>query len=241
MIDCIVIDEGNSRTKVGFFHDGQLQDVRVLASRESSAAIDFPFPQHFHAIWSSVRNRHSEPPVWLPRGRGECFLMGTHLRIPMAVIYDTPETLGYDRLANAVGAVVSRGKNVLVGDCGSCLTFTSIVDGTLCGGSISPGMTMRFKSLHEYTGELPLVDAAFEANGFPGKNTTESISVGVLEGITDEIEQKILRWTGAHPEGVAVLTGGDAPFLSTFVKSRIFVDSNLTLLGLYEILKHQID
>src|SRR5688500_16405275 len=77
--------------------------------------------------------------------------------LPIVNLYKTPKTLGPDRLSNAVaGAFLFPKKNVLIVDTGTCIKYDFInKNREYCGGSISPGLAMRYRALHEFTGKLP--------------------------------------------------------------------------------------
>lgn len=158
----------------------------------------------------------------------------------MEIAYHTPETLGQDRLLNAYA--VSHdfpNRNSLIIDCGTCITTTFLDEkNRLQGGSISPGVAMRFKALHHYTARLPLV--AFDRAYHPsllGMNTPSSIESGVLVGAIDEIVARMEAMRSVYPNLNIIMTGGDALFFQNKIKNEIFVDSHLTLRGLNFVLK----
>ena len=156
--------------------------------------------------------------------------------------YESKHTLGYDRLANAVGAAAQfPDEHVVIVDSGTCLKIDFIhANRGFLGGSISPGLQMRFRSLNTFTDNLPLVEEA-PCNSNWGGNTNDSILVGVVQGMRAEIEGRIGKLNSEFPDLKVVLTGGD---LETFKsldipqKSSIFADNFLTLKGLNEILIH---
>lgn len=158
--------------------------------------------------------------------------------IPLTNGYLQPETLGIDRLANAIGAFHKAKKACLVIDAGTCLKI-DVVDetGTYLGGSISPGVQMRLRSLHDYTGRLPLLDAR-SIDFLNGKTTEESCLSGVINGMRYEIEGFFERYKKIYPELTIFLTGGDAPLFDGTIKNPIFADENLTHFGLLLTLQH---
>jgi type III pantothenate kinase len=160
---------------------------------------------------------------------------------PIRNKYKTPETLGADRLACAVGAsVIFPGKNVLSIDAGTCIKY-DIVDrsGSYLGGSISPGITMRLNALHTFTGKLPQVAPA-PLKGFIGKDTRSSILTGVVQGAVYELEGFVRHYKKEFSGLKIILTGGDAPRLAKHLNFSIFATPDLVLVGLNRILEYDI-
>lgn len=161
--------------------------------------------------------------------------------IPIINRYETPETLGLDRLALAVAAAkLAPQTDALVISAGTCITYDFITSkGEYIGGAISPGLRMRARALHEFTERLPLVDLPTNIEYF-GTNSTSAIQSGILKGAQDEIDAKILFFKEKNPFGKIFLTGGDQNYLVNSIKNRIFAVSNMVLIGLNEILQHNI-
>jgi type III pantothenate kinase len=159
--------------------------------------------------------------------------------LPVFNAYSTPETLGKDRLANACGAsALFPGEHVLVFDAGTCLKADLVTaDRTYLGGSIAPGLTMRFKALHHYCPALPLISVSGESP-LTGVSTETSIRSGVLNGMVAEITGLLNSYREAYPGVRAVLTGGDTPVLVNRLQKDIFAVPGLTLHGLHAILSN---
>lgn len=164
--------------------------------------------------------------------------------LPIKIDYKTPKTLGYDRVAAAIGASeLVEGKSILVVDAGTALTI-DVVDekGVYKGGNISPGISLRFKSLNDYTQLLPLIDN-FETFDVPlfGHDTPSAIIAGVVNGVVAEVE---IAYQNAHKrygDTVLVLTGGDARYLSTRLNlniESIIISDDLVAKGLNRILRY---
>lgn len=159
--------------------------------------------------------------------------------IPVINMYETPETLGYDRMAAVVAAHGQfPNKDILVIDAGTCITYEFIDSlGQYHGGNISPGLSMRLKALNCFTGRLPLVEA--EGRMFDmGKDTETAIRAGVKKGIEYEMEGYIADMKHKYPELLVFLTGGDEFSFDTKLKSIIFADRFLVLKGLNRILNY---
>ncbi len=159
--------------------------------------------------------------------------------VPLKNLYLTPETLGADRLAAAVGAqVVYPASNVMVVDFGSAITVDMVsAAGEYLGGNISPGAAMRFKALNQFTGRLPLCSLR-EETGLHGNSTEEAICNGVVDGITYEIEGYIGRFSEKYGDFHIIFTGGDGNFFAKRIKNPIFATYDLVAFGLNRILEY---
>lgn len=162
--------------------------------------------------------------------------------LPVENLYETPHSLGYDRIAAVVGANEQLpGKDLLVIDAGTCITYEFIdAAGRYHGGNISPGMQMRFKALHQFTGKLPLIASEGRQLSL-GKDTETAIRAGVLKGMEYEISGYIMALKYKYPQLFVFLTGGDAFSFDTNLKSIIFADRFLVLKGLNRILNYNND
>jgi type III pantothenate kinase len=236
-----VIDAGNTLIKTAVYN--QTGMVMVETHRGWPADGIVSTINRFPDIRSCLICATREIPVWLPelmRGNNIRYHELTHLLpLPIRIGYETPETLGNDRIAAAAGAAsLFPGRNVVAIDAGTALTIDLISDkGYFIGGNISPGMRMRFSSLHQQTYSLPEVEPAEEVPVI-GKNTREAILAGVVNGIIYEIDNSINSLKNKYNDLQVILTGGDAPYLSGRLKNTIFVEENLVLNGLNAILRN---
>lgn len=169
--------------------------------------------------------------------------------IPISNGYETPETLGPDRLAAAIGAYyeslnrVGEHRPVLVIDAGTAITYDLVTaDGRYLGGNISPGIHLRFLTLHEHTAHLPLIEVLPLGGDRGGLGTTTHTAIlhGVLDGVRNEIEGFICEFSLKYPKLLVFFTGGDMENFSESVKSRIFADEFLVSKGLDLILKYNL-
>jgi len=156
--------------------------------------------------------------------------------------YATPQTLGRDRIAAVCGAqTLYPNQNILVIDAGTCITLDAIThNGDYFGGSIHPGITMRFKALNNYTGKLPLVKRQI-THDFIGNSTENSILAGVVFATVKEMEGMLGEYKVKYGELIVIITGGDASFFESQMKSKIFAHSNLVLIGLNKILNYNVE
>ena len=240
----IAIDLGNSSAKL-YVYDGLEQVAMRRCDTAECPVIDALVAEYGvqNAIISSVRGDDAEiiahVNACVP---GKVLMLNSETPLPISVGYATPATLGGDRVAVAVGAFAqSPGKNLLVIDLGTALTM-DVVDAQGCylGGNISPGLTTRFRALHDYTGKLPLVSADGDSP-MVGSDTATAIRSGVVRGMAYEINGYIEE-ISAKMQGIELfITGGDAKYLAKWIKSRIFEDQNLLARGLNTILLYNIE
>ena len=240
----LVVDIGNTRVKLAVMERGTCVAERS-AERLVPAMLDELFAAHAidKAIVSSTRGDASEAAAML-RGRvARLVEFGPATPVPVRSDYLTPETLGRDRLAAAVGATVLwPGRNVLLVDCGTAVTLDLVTaDGVFRGGNISPGLRMRFRALHDYTAALPLCEPADAGDGAadeaPGRTTREAIGRGVTNSLVYEIEGYAARMRRKIDDLCVIFTGGDAKYLSKRIKNTIFANRNPVVYGLDRILE----
>ncbi|UII28675.1 type III pantothenate kinase [Fulvivirga maritima] len=169
------------------------------------------------------------------------FFLEYNLPLPFTIDYKTPQTLGRDRVAGVAGGqYIFPNANTLVIDLGTCITY-DIIDAknVYHGGGISPGLKMRFKSLHNFTAKLPLIEPT---NDFEliGQSTKESILSGVINGMISEIDGIIRMYTDKFAHLQIIMCGGDAKFFENRIKANIFVAPELVLTGLNRILLYNV-
>jgi type III pantothenate kinase len=245
----LVIDIGNTRTKIALFKRNNLLDIRIFddITVDQLEKIITEFNSNLiehapikHSIISSVRNYPEEMKAMLYK-RFNFFELGPDLPLPIKLKYKTPLTLGNDRIANAVaGAILFPGQNVLAIDAGTCITYDFINKyKEYLGGSISPGFTMRYKALHTFTSKLPLVTRIDKAD-LIGASTESSITSGVMNGVFAEVDGIIEIYKKRYHDLRTILTGGDANYFDKNLKNNIFANSNLVLEGLNIILDYNV-
>ncbi|PRP67294.1 type III pantothenate kinase [Nonlabens agnitus] len=157
-------------------------------------------------------------------------------KLPFSNNYQS-DSLGNDRMALVAGAVKNKGQNTLIIDAGTCVTYDFIDDtNTYHGGAISPGLRLRFESLHNFTKNLPLLQP--EPNQqLIGNTTSTSIQSGVVNGLTFEIKGMVKKYKKQHPDLNVIITGGDADLLVKQMKNRFFATPFLMLYGIHNIYK----
>ena len=239
MAQQLVIDIGNSSAKVALF-DGDTLTEQLRVSHEElplTLRTSATYPTIGAAIISSVIPISEAVEEALQELPYPCLRMSAQLKMPFDIAYKTPATLGPDRLAAVAEACMQQpGRDLLVIDAGTAITYDVVsAEGTYLGGNISPGIGMRLKALHHFTGKLPLVEKEGERIAI-GNTTETAIREGVLQGVDKEIEGYIHEYTTKHPKLLVFLTGGDAIFLDNRLKNRTFADHLLVIKGLNRVL-----
>lgn len=234
----LVIDAGNTRVKAALYTKNDYVTVHTFSQEEEAGLLAFLENSVYDfAILSSVVDESRTAKI-LEHTRN-CLTLD-QARIPLENKYESPETLGPDRLANAVAALFKTRGNRLVIDVGTCIKF-DFVDAAdnYIGGSISPGIRMRYEAMHCFTGKLPLLDI-HRQNSPLGTNTESCMHSGVMRGAQEEIAG-FIRFFEANYEGLTIfVTGGDYLYFDYSAKNGIFADENLTLFGLLQILKANV-
>jgi type III pantothenate kinase len=236
----LALDIGNTLTKAAWFEKGKLIENFRASNSEIADIIDIANKRAIEmAIVSSVGKTDPEPVLQSLKGVKLAIVLNHQTPLPLKILYNTPHTLGYDRIAAAAGAQqLCPGKNVLIIDMGTAITIDFIsADGEYKGGNISPGMLTRFKALHAYTEKLPLVS---EDPLYPefGSSTHSAIAAGVQQGIIYEINGYWYEFSRKYPGCEFIIAGGDADFFVSKLKSTIFAVPELVLIGLNAILEH---
>ena len=241
IIESLVIDVGNTTVKCAVFYGGELTE-KVSFKHEESHNIQLWLTNHFkpNIIISDVTSTYTQTLTGALTNSQRLIILDAHTPLPIKNRYHTPETLGKDRLAAVVGAIANfPNQNCLVIDAGTCITYDFIdAENNYWGGMITPGVNMRLKAMHEGTGRLPLV-ALKETEESIGKDTpSPSLLTGVQWGTVAELDGIIARFEKETPDIRIILTGGDANFLAKHLKKKIFVNQNLVLQGLNQIIHY---
>lgn len=235
----IVIDSGNTFFKIGFFEEDQLVgSEKGLSLAEVVEIVAKSRPAHiiFSSVSITVEDFKKALGLDIP-----VLNLNETTPLPIEKDYHTPETLGADRVASAVGANdMYPGENVMVIDMGTCITYDLINAGAVFqGGIISPGVEMRFKAIHTFTKRLPLLSAEKDPV-FIGKSTHQAIESGVMNGILAEMEGIIERYRHIYGTMRVLLCGGDVSYFESSLKPPIFVVPELVLIGLNRILTYNV-
>ncbi len=235
----LALDIGDTSIKCGAFSNGKLQETHYASSPEKVFNWASAFSPH-HVIVSSVNARFSDGiKTHYPNSR----FLDNSVPLPFVNRYQTPESLGSDRLSAIAGAFsLFPNETCLVIDAGTALTYDIITaEGIYLGGAISPGLTMRFQSLYEQTNKLPLVKKSVGYPKLVGDDTISAIQSGVVNGIISEINGIIEQYRQTYKELRVIITGGDAKYFESNLKASIFVSPDLVLLGLERIYRDYVE
>ncbi len=229
----ITIDEGNTSVKLALFENNQ------MVFRESNVTLERVkelLSQCDRLIISTVKNNTLFESLLSSK---YAISLDSSTPLPITNYYETPHSLGNDRIALAVGAAANfPNNNVLVIDAGTCITYDFINSNKeYLGGSISLGIQMRYNALHQFTSQLPLLQSANTAI-LTGTNTEGSIHSGIINGVLIEIDGIIQRYTNQYPDIKVIVTGGNAKFFDKGLKNTIFANPNLLMEGLNKILDY---
>jgi type III pantothenate kinase len=236
----LAVDIGNTAIKYALFEDETLV-YAGQAAEEQALPGDSRLADADNLILASVRQGQSTLPDRM-RVKGKVLRLSFETPVPVINRYETPQTLGMDRLAAVVGAnYLFPDADCLVIDAGTCIT-TDFVDrdNNYLGGSIALGLEMKFRALHTFTQKLPLLQRSPAAVPLAGRNTAGAIQSGVLNGTLAELNGLISAYRSTSPDLVVVLCGGDAAFFETNLKAPIFVVPELVLIGLNRILNYNV-
>jgi type III pantothenate kinase len=236
MSTTICFDFGNSRFKAAIFKGSQLEEIVVL----EDASI--PTLQLLVEKWKPTKTilssviHHDKAIESFLADTAPFLLIGPATKLNFTTPVGKPETIGADRIALCAAAVhLNPHQHNLAISLGTCITYNFISNThEFLGGSISPGMQMRFRSMHEQTALLPLITPTKD---FPlvGYDTKTNLLSGVVWGMAAEINGIIEAYEAKYSNFNVQLTGGDLSYFVPRLKKRIFADPNLIFKGLYAI------
>lgn len=244
----LILDIGNSRTKAVVFNNGRPVLKRVFENADSDRLRDITAMCPVEAegvIVSTTRRREDEEELLaeLKKNYGKVLYFDSTVPVPLENLYATPHTLGCDRIAAAVGAWLHfPDRNLLIFDFGTAITADVVTArGEFLGGSIAPGLWMRLKAMHDFTGSLPMIDseqcALYEEIAVPA-STTDAMMSGAMEGIVFEVRGRMEAYGRMFPKLMTIFTGGEALGFEKRFKNTIFADYDLVPAGLNTILEY---
>ena len=238
----LVIDWGNTRLKAGWFSgDRLLETVRYVTPDDLRQALLHRPPRHI--LVSSTSRPADELRLELDAFDGgvNWLIFNSQTAIPIQNTYETPATLGADRLAAAVGAAaLFPAQNCLILDLGTCITADFVsAGGAFEGGLVSPGLRMRLRAMHTFTARLPLIEDLPAATDWPpltARSTREALLSGAMNGMALELNGIIDQYANRHADLRVLVCGGDGPLFLNRLKPGIFAIPELVLQGLNRIL-----
>lgn len=237
----LAIDVGNTQIKSAVFEQDTLLQKEILSYSDWKNTLKNvlkKFPKIENMVVASVGKLRKEDFLDLS-SLVKIHFITNESKFPFQNRYSTPNTLGIDRMVLAAGAVLQfPNVNRLVIDAGTCITYDFIdSNNNYLGGAISPGIRLRYESLHNYTAKLPLLTRENPEN-LIGDSTHESIHSGVINGVTMEIDGFINLNLNKNDNFIIILTGGDSDFLAKRLKNTIFANPNFLLESLNQTFQY---
>jgi type III pantothenate kinase len=240
----LVIDIGNTNNKLAVFHDRELVEYQIV--KKITPQVLTSLISKFKIAGSTISSVAGDLKelVSVLKKDTKYLPFSTELNTGVKTYYGTPASLGLDRWAKVLAAShYYSGRDCFIIDAGTCITYDLLNNqAEYYGGSISPGIGMRFEAVNHYTGRLPKVDWDGEATEIPqGTNTISAIKNGVLQGVVNEVTGFITHQNERNKGLTVLITGGDAGFLLEQLKNSIFApqiihDPYLVLKGLNEVI-----
>jgi type III pantothenate kinase len=239
----LTVDIGNTRIKGAVFEGNTQIDTFFFTKNNFQKKIENILKTHqkiTHLVVASVGDVEKESFLEFKKELNVHFISHKD-PFPFFNDYETPQTLGIDRMVLAAGATFQfPDQNRLVIDAGTCVTFDFIDDNNKYhGGAIAPGLRLRYESLHNFTAKLPLLTLE-SPKDLIGKSTSESIHSGVVNGLVYEIDGFIDEYRARYSNFIIILTGGDTDFLAKRLKNTIFANSNFLLESLNQTFQYKI-
>ena len=235
----LIVDIGNSSTKIAVYNGGK--KITDFRSKEFSCEkLEKTLAQYKidRAILSSVKETPDYIYDLLSVSIPFVHILTYKSKFPFKIEYETPETLGTDRIAAVAGAhKLFPHIDLLVIDAGTAMTFDFMSGSIYKGGNISPGVVMRFKALNKFTNQLPLVSPTVNYSS-PGQNTKDAIIAGVITGVSYEINEYIRTFEKKHIEFKIILTGGDSKYLKDKIDFQVIYMPDIVTDGLNYILEY---
>jgi type III pantothenate kinase len=228
------IDVGNSQVKIGLFKEDKL----IKAENVDNTAIICHLQEHdvSNVIISTVKEDNSVI-AELGKVYSNLLVFKPETPVPLNIDYETPNTLGIDRVAAAIGVNSGFNGPLVIVEAGSCITCDLINDKNVFrGGTISPGLQMRLQAMHTFTSKLPLLKLR-SPNQLVGRSTNDAMLSGVVNGSQQEIADLVGRYQKKYPDLKVIICGGDAIYFDKIMEFNIFVLPNLVLEGLNAILR----
>ncbi len=247
------LDLGNTRLKIGRIEAGELAEVHVWSRGQMPEALQW-LPLQASSGYIIMSGHPQDEALWRaalePLAPVYAYRFGD--KLPIRLGYRSPEMLGVDRLAAVIGAhKLFPGRDCMVVSAGTCITIEHLrADGFYLGGSISPGISMRLRAMHTFTGRLPNLPAVLPKGASIGTDTSSAMQLGAIRGAVHEL----MGWwkealqtlpadaplsnlsTKGHEAHIQlVVCGGDAPLLRPLLPGATAVRPHLVLEGLAQL------
>lgn len=237
----LIFDIGNTRTKLAIY-EGEKKIISFSLRQYHHNEMQKLCAPYVNQLYRAIISKVREIPEFIidmsTLGIPDVHILSHTTGLPFNIKYETPETLGPDRIAAVAGAYYHfRGEKILVIDAGSAVKYDYLSGKNYKGGNISPGLSMRFKALHRFTSKLPLA-CTTEKYKSPGRNTMEAITAGVINGLIYEINEYIRTFEEKYPNSKVIITGGDSGYLKGRINHQTTYMPDIVLDGLNYILEY---
>tara|TARA_Y100001968_G_scaffold329525_1_gene379063 strand:- start:724 stop:1443 length:720 start_codon:yes stop_codon:yes gene_type:complete len=233
----LAIDVGNTHVKLAIFNNNKIIDhlTTTKLSVDYLKNIQCNYPSIKNIGFSNTGAPINGLDIFCQESKIKLIKIDATCQLPISINYNTPATLGSDRIALCVGAYINYPGATLVIDLGTCLTYDLLIRDQHVGGQISPGFNMRLLSLTHYTENLPKLNFELTSD-IIGQTTKDSILLGVYEGVLFELEGIIQKYKSRYSNIKVVLTGGDVDFVKKRIKNINFINPYLLMEGLNYII-----
>jgi type III pantothenate kinase len=238
----LVLDFGNTRIKAGIFNKNELLSAHIFNNAQDLTTFLKTDLSINNCLIASVTSQNEDVLNYLSFNI-PVILFSSTTPLPLKNLYKSASTLGSDRLAASIGSFYFfPNQAVLTIDAGTCIKYNFVTEqNEYVGGSISPGISMRLKAMHDYTHALPLIEPDTTYDLLIGDNTKNSLLSGALIGTAAEVDNMIERYLTKYPNMQVVITGGDSDYLCKQLKNRFFANQNILLYGLNSILNFNLE
>ncbi|MGV1012894.1 MAG: type III pantothenate kinase [Flavobacterium sp.] len=237
----LAIDVGNTQIKLAVFEQNTLIIKKTIPYSEWKKEVENTlifFSEIKNIAVASVGKLQKEDFLGIKK-EVAVYFCSYQSKFPYLNQYATPDTLGIDRMVLAAGAVLQfPNQNRLVIDAGTCITYDFVdANDVYHGGAISPGIRLRYQSLHNFTARLPLLNPEIPQKVI-GNSTEQSIHSGIINGVSLEIDGFISGVLNKNDNFIIILTGGDSEFLAERLKNTIFANPNFLLESLNQTFQY---
>ena len=247
----LCIDIGNSNTVLGLFEGCVLGESFRVSTHTKSTEDEMGL-----LIYNLIRTRGLDPaavqriaissvvPGALQSMEQGCrqffdlepFVLKAGVKTGLSIKTKTPEEVGADRIANAIGGIAAfPGKPLIIVDFGTATTFCAITKAReYMGGVIAAGMRLSMEALYTRTAKLHPVPIEVPSVAL-GRDTTQNIQIGLYLGQIGLAKEAISRLSAeVFPDEspVVIGTGGYASMLREAIGFD-YVRPNLILEGLH--------
>lgn len=236
----LALDIGNTRTKIGLFRGAELVEQTVWNDWTGAELVAYGEEAGVERIILSSVVEGDEVLHDLLSERFQVLELTHETPLPFQNQYQTPKTLGKDRLAAVAGArALYPAKDCLVMDCGTCIKYEWLTaDGIYHGGNIAPGAKMRIQAMHHFTARLPEVPLEMPLEAI-GQSTQTALQNGALRGAVLEMEGFVRLFQAKSSYLQVLITGGDAALFAPYLTiNDLKIAPHLTLIGLNYVLNY---